>query len=144
MFSKIKEWLLRYIPAEIFAIIGVFVGGELANFFFHNQALTAICGTLGENIGFYGKILYKDIKARRKKDENITFIGLLKVLRDTIFEFGIAEYLDLIIRPSSMYFFQRVIGNATLGLIVGKFTADVTFYTPAIIFYELRKKFLDD
>src|SRR5258708_27967412 len=136
--------LLCNTPAEIFAIIGVFVGGELANLIFHNPVLTAVCGTLGENIGFYGKILYKDIQIRRKKDESITVIGLLKVLRDTIFEFGIAEYLDLIIRPSSMYFFQRVFGNATMGLVVGKFFADVTFYTPAIVFYELRKKFLND
>ena len=101
-------------------------------------------GTLGENTGFYGKILYKDIQKRRKKDEKITFIGLLKVLRDTIFEFGIAEYLDLLIRPTAMYFFPKIIGNVTIGLLVAKFAADVTFYTPAIIFYELRKKVFRD
>ncbi len=144
MFFKLKEWFLRYFPAEIFAIIGVFIGGTIANFLFHNPVVTALLGTLGENIGFYGKILYKDIQLRKKKDEKITLLGLFKVLRNTIFEFGIAEYLDLIIRPSVMYYFSTVLGNVTLGLLIGKFVADITFYSPAILFYELRKRIFQD
>jgi hypothetical protein len=144
MLPKIKEWLWRYLPAEVFALIGVFIGGTLANLLFHNSVATALFGTLGENVGFYGKILYKDIQVRKKKDEKITFLGMLKVLRDTIMEFGIAEYLDLIIRPTLMWFFPRVVGNVTLGVLIGKFAADITFYTPAIFFYELRKKVFKD
>lgn len=142
--KKIREWLGRYFPAEIFAIIGVLVGGSLGNFLFHNPVMTALSGTIGENIGFYGKILYKDVQDRHKKDQKITFLGMLKVLRNTIVEFGLAEYLDLVIRPTAMYFFPLWLGNVTLGLIVAKFAADITFYTPAILFYELRKKFLND
>lgn len=61
------------------------------------------------------------------------------------FEFGVAEYFDsFVMRPTMMYLMPRITGNLTLGLILGKFTADVTFYVPTIIFYELRKKYLKD
>jgi hypothetical protein len=142
--SKIIEWIKRYLPAEIGAIIGVTIGGSLAQFLFHSTAITAIGGTIGENVGFYGKIVYKDIQEREEKDKRMTFLGVLKVIRNAVFEFGLAEYLDLLIRPTAMYFFTKLIGNPAIGLLVGKFAADVTFYTPAIIFYELRKRLLTD
>ena len=99
----------------------------------------------GENIGYYGQILYTDIKARKEKDEKITLIGLLKVLRNTVIEFGPGEYLDsFIIRPAAMYFFPRVTGSVVLGLFLGKISADVTFYLPTIFAYEFRKKRFKD
>ena len=35
-----------------------------------------------------------------------------------------------------------MIGSLTGGLVVGKLTADITFYIPTIIAFELRNKFL--
>jgi hypothetical protein len=143
--KKLTEWLKRYVPAEVFAFIGAVTGGLAGHYLFHNEIVTALCGTWGENVGFYGKILYRDVQERRKRDEKITGLGMLKVLRNTVVEFGIAEYLDsFLIRPFAMYFFPRALGNVALGLVVGKFAADITFYFPTIFFYEVRKKYLKD
>lgn len=144
MKSKIIEWLNRYLSAEVFSLIGVLFLGTLVQLISHNSIFTAVAGTLGENVGFYGNILYKDIQKRKKRDHKLTFMGMLKVVRNAAVEFGLAEYLDLIIRPSLMYFFQQAIHNTQLALLVAKFSADITFYSPAILFYEIRKKFLKD
>ncbi len=145
MGKKIIEWIKRYLPAEIFAIIGALCGSMIAYFIFKNSIFTALGGTWGENIGYYGKILYNDIKDRKSKDKKITFIGLVKVLRNTILEFGAGEYFDsFLIRPAAMYFFPKLIGNVPIGILLGKLSADVTFYIPTIISYELKKKYIKD
>ncbi len=143
--SKIKEWLVRYLPAEIVAIIGAMIGGLATHYFFDNPVITALGGTWGENIGYYGQILYADLKSRKEKDEKITPAGVLKVLRNVIVEFGPGEYLDsFVIRPAAMYFFPQATGNVALGLLLGKLSADVTFYLPTIFAYEFRKKVFKD
>jgi hypothetical protein len=142
--TKAIEWTKRYLPAELFGIIGVFLGGFIFNSVFHTLALTAIGGTIGENVGYYGTIVYQDIRKRQQKEQKVTFLGIIKVIRNAMFEFGVAEYADLIIRPTAMYLFPKIMENIPLGLIIGKFVADITFYAPAIIFYELRKKVLTD
>ncbi|MBD3362450.1 hypothetical protein GF362_01910 [Candidatus Dojkabacteria bacterium] len=145
LYQKFVEWLKRYLPAEILAITGALVIGGLAHIIFQNGAVTALAGTWGENIGFYGKILYEDIRKRKQKDERITFIGMLKVLRGIIVEFGAGEYLDsFVIRPGAMYVFPKLLGSTFWGLLVGKLTADITFYLPTVISYELKKKYLKD
>ena len=92
--TKIKEWLRRYFPAEIAAIIGAMSGGLLVHYFFDNSILTALGGTWGENLGYYGKILHSDIKARKEIDEKITLYGIVKILRKAVVEFGLTEYMD--------------------------------------------------
>ena len=142
---KIVEWLKRYVPAEIVAVVGALVGGLITHQLFGHPVLTALGGTWGENLGFYGKIIYSDIQARRQKDEKITLIGFLKVVRNIVFEFGVAEAADsFVLRPMAMYVFPQLTGNVALGLLLGKFSADLTFYLPTIIFYELRKKLFKD
>ncbi len=142
---KIKEWVLRYLPAEITAIIGAMLGGLVIHYIFGNPILTALGGTWGENIGYYGKILHSDYKARKELDEKVTLFGFVKVIRNAVVEFGLAEYFDsFLIRPLTMYFFTKWSGNVAIGLFLGKLSADVTFYAPTIFFYELRKKYLVD
>ncbi len=143
--SKVKEWLNRYFPAEITAIIGAMCGGLITHYLVGNPYLTALGGTWGENLGYYGKVLHSDVSARKKVDEKTTFSGIVIVLRNAIVEFGLAEYFDsFLIRPLTMYFFTKWTDNVAIGLFLGKISADVTFYAPAIFFYELRKKYLKD
>jgi len=145
MKGKIIDWIKRYLPAEIFAIIGALVGGSIIHLQFNNPILTALGGTWGENIGFYGYIISTDIRKRKKKDKEITPLGALKILRDLILEFGAGEYLDsFVIRPFAMYYFPTLLNNVPLGLLLGKLTADVTFYIPTIFSYEMRKKYVRD
>jgi len=104
---KIKIWLKRYLPAEIFATTCALLGGGITNLLFHNPILTALGSTWGENLGYYGTIIF-----------------------------------SFIIRPFAMYIFPKITHNLYLGLIIGKLTADITFYIPTIIAFELKNKFL--
>ncbi len=143
MKAKIKTWLKRYLPGEIFGTIGALIGGSTINFIFHNSILTALGATWGENIGYYGVIFYRDLMKIKHKNNYLN--DIFKVIRDLILEFGPSEYFDsFLIRPLAMYFFPKVLNNLTLGLIIGKLAADITFYIPTIIAFELRKKFLGD
>ncbi len=145
IYRKIIEWIKRYLPAEICAIIGAITGGLTIHFLFTNPYLTALGGTWGENIGYYGKIVYQDLKQRTKQDRKLSIIGILKTIRNLIVEFGPSEYIDsFIIRPVMMYIFPQIIKNVFIGLFIGKLVADITFYIPTIISYEFRKKVFKD
>jgi hypothetical protein len=134
--SKIREWISRYLPAEIAAIIGAVVGGLLTNFLFNNPFITAFGATWGENVGYYGKFILNDFKQRKP---------IIKFFRDLLIEFGPGEYLDsFVIRPFTMYFFPKVTGNLALGLFFGKISADVIFYFFTIPGYEFIKKYIKD
>lgn len=117
----------------------------LLRFLFHNPIITALGGAWGDNLGFYGLILYKDVRERERRDQKVTFIGLLKVLRNAVAEFGPGEYLDsFVIRPAFMYLFPMWLHHDILGITIAKFAADITFFLPTIVSYEIRKKFLKD
>ena len=145
MARKKHEWLRRYLPADIIALGTLFVGGAAAHYFFQNAIVTAFGATCGENVGYYGTILYADLRARKKRDKKLRFVGVCKVLRNMVIEFGPAEYLDsFFIRPAVIYLFMWFTGSVPIGLFLGKIVADVSFYIPTITAYELRKKYLRD
>ncbi len=143
--KKIKERINRYLfPTLLSVFFSLFLGLGLKAIF-HEPLITALGGTWGDNIGFYGLIFYRDIKERKKIDKKITFLSVLKVIRNAIAEFGIAEYLDsFIIRPAFMLFFPQLLHNDVLGILVAKFAADITFFLPTVIFYEIRKRVFRD
>lgn len=62
-----------------------------------------------------------------------------------LLEFGPAESMDsFLVRPAAMYFFPKLLGNIALGLLAGKLAADILYYIPTIMGYELRKKYFKD
>lgn len=145
MRSKIREWLGRYLPAEIYAFVGSLAAAYSAQYFFGNIVVTAIAATWGDTIFYYARILFVDMQVRRKRDEKISIVGFLKVLRNEVVEFGSAEYLDsFFIRPLAIFVALKVTENLPLGLFLGKIGADVTFYIPTIFGYEIRKKYFRD
>ena len=149
MKNKIKKWLKRYLPAEIFGTLSAIAGAGLAYSMTNNGIISAYAGTISENVGFYGYMLIKEVydsKIHHKNNNRkYTFTSFLKNARNLILEFGLAEIFDsLLLRPFFMYLFPLIIGNFALGIFVGKIVADITFYIPAIIAYELRKKHLID
>jgi len=144
MKKKIKSWLKRYLPAEVGALAGVLLGGYIGNALFHNPLLTALGSSWGENMGYYGIIIYRDIKKLKKTHKKITFSVFIKLIRNLVLEFGPSQYLDSIIRPFSLYIFPLFLHNLYMGLIVGKYAADIIFYIPTIISFELKNKFLGE
>lgn len=143
--QKLKEWLKRYLLAEILGLAIVLLVSNLVYFLFGNIILAAFLGTWSENITYYGTIAYKDLKLRKQNHGQITFWGFLKVFRNIIVEFGPAEYLDsFIIRPFYMILFPYLIPNYSLAVLIASVLANITYYVPTIISYELRKKVFKD
>jgi len=148
MKQKVKEWLQRYLPAEILSIIFTLISTWLVFEWTHNAITTALAGTWGGNIGYFGYILVSDILNSINKCKNnnqkYSWINLWINIKALVIEFGVAELVDsLLIRPALMYYFPIWLGNLSLGVIAAKLAADVTFYIPAIISYELGKKYMN-
>jgi hypothetical protein len=146
---KVKEWLKRYVPAEVISLSSALI---LANIVFHytdSTPFAAIAATWGENVGFFGTIIYRDVKESRKqhklRDLKYNHRSFLKNMRNIVVEFSIPEILDtLVIRPLTMFFMIHQFGNLQIGVIAGKIAADIVYYIPLVIMYELRKKHLTD
>ncbi|MCK5333609.1 MAG: hypothetical protein KAJ24_03785 [Candidatus Aenigmarchaeota archaeon] len=143
--SKLREWFDRYAFTEFIALLIGLAFANIAMHLWNNIIIAAFLATWGDNIGFYGIIIYKDMKLRKKKDKKITFHGVLKVARNTIVEFGPAEYLDsFLLRPFHLASLPYLLSNYSLAIIIGTVLADITYYIPVITSYEFRKKVFRD
>ena len=145
MKNKVKEWIKRYLPAEVFSIIVTLVSSVLTYRLTKNNLTTALVGTLVGNIGYFGTILLTDIFTVKRdlklKNKSYTLKTFGLNIRALFIEFGIAEFFDsLFVRPTLMYYLPIWVNNLSLGIILAKFAADITFYVPAIISYELSKE----
>jgi ornithine decarboxylase len=122
--SRVREWVNRYLPAEAAAIAGAVLAAWLVDRV-HFAAATAFAGAIGETLAFYAVII-----ARQR--------GVL--LRSLLIEFGVAESADtFLVRPLAMYIASALVGQAVLGVVLGKLAADVVFYGLAITGYEINR-----
>ncbi len=145
MKQKAKEWLKRYLPAEILSIIATLISSVLTFKLTNSHLTTALVGTWVGNIGYFGYILLSDIYVTNKelmlKNKQYTFKTFGKNLSALFVEFGIAEFFDsLFVRPALMYYLPIWVNDISWGVILAKFAADITFYIPAIVSYEVSKK----
>lgn len=141
--SNFKEWFDRYKYAELSATSAVLASSEFSRIF--DGLTTAYLITFAEYFSFYGVILfmaYKKLEAtNRLLDTKTTLKEVVFFLRNMILEFGYPSFLDFfIIRPFCMFWMPILTGNYFTGIILGKITADSTFYALAILNYELLKK----
>jgi hypothetical protein len=143
---KIIEWIRRYVPAEVLSLITTFISAGLTFNYTQNHITAALAGTWGGNAGFFGYILALDIlrSARECHLKNISYKSrdLWKNIRALLVEFGITEIADsFFIRPFLMYYLPVLLNDFSMGILLAKVAADVTFYIPAIFFYEVNKKY---
>jgi hypothetical protein len=149
MKKKIKIWIRRYFPAEVMGTLGAVALPTVLFLFTDSLVLLALAGTWGENGGFYGMMIGREVmqSKRQYKKENKRYgvKAFGKNIRNIVIEFGAGESLDsFIVRPAVMMVTLNLFSNMQLGILVGKIAADVIFYIPVIISYELRKKHLKD
>lgn len=141
MKKKFKSWFKRYLPAEIACTIGAILAPTLLAFYTDNLIALALAATWGENLGFYGTMLIQELREKEK----LNLKNFYKSIRNITIEFGLAESIDsFLTRPAIIFFTTSYIENLQLAVLVGKIAADIIFYIPAIIGYELRKKHLKD
>jgi hypothetical protein len=143
---KTKEWLHRYIPAEVLGTVGALIGAWLVFTHTHSYIGAAASGWVGEGIGFYGYFITTELLAGSKKFKDQTVIkriwlAISAASTNLFVEFLPAELFDnFIIRPYAMFIAPQYIHPYPVGFLVGKFSADLVFYVFAIIGYEARKR----
>lgn len=147
MKTKILIWINRYLPAEIICISGGLIIGLIANHLNSSATATAFIVSWAETILYYLSIIigdvYKNIKRHQRQSQRYSTKTFLIDIRNVLIEFGIGELLDtMFIRPAAIFLMTRLIGNVGLGILVGIILADIFFYLPTIIMYELRNKYL--
>ncbi|MBW3128952.1 hypothetical protein [Hymenobacter profundi] len=145
MRQHVREWLRRYLPAELASVAATLLGAALAYALTQQRLTAALAATWAGNVAYFGLILARDVRTTQRRlqatGHTYTTSDLLRNLRALVIEFGVAEVLDsFLIRPTLLYYVPLWVGNFAGGVLLAKFAADVTFYVPAIIGYELSKK----
>lgn len=146
--SRKKEWLKRYIPAEILGTFIALIGAWSTYAHSHSYIAATATGWIGEGIGFYGYFITIELlqnHVRYAEHRIIKRLALAVVAASTnlLVEFMPAEVFDnFIIRPFAMYLAPQYIHPYPLGFLVGKFSADLIFYVLAVAGYEARKHWL--
>ncbi len=143
--NRLQEWLRRYGPAEVLSVAATLGGVGAAHAAGASAVATALIGTWAGNVAYFGWMLAADIQHTRRllraTQQPYTRRTLGRNLRALAVEFGPAELLDsFCIRPALMYWLPLLTGSLGWGSLAAKFAADLTFYVPAILSYELSKK----
>lgn len=143
--AKASEWLRRYGVAELCGVGAALAGSLAVRALTGSDVLAAYGGALGENLGYYGVIVGRDVahdlRMATASGRGYGARGVLCTIRNLVFEFGVAELIDTgVLRPLAMMLGMRYFGRG-VGLVVGKLVADVAFYVPVIGAYELRRRF---
>jgi len=139
--KKLKEWFNRYALAELIGIIFALVFSNFSMLLLGNIIVSGFTATWANSLGFYGIIINRDLREKRKRDKKLGMKDYLIQLRNTFIEFGPAEYLDsFLIRPFCLILFPYMISNYSLAIFIGTILADITYFIPTIISYEFRKK----
>ncbi len=146
--QKIIIWVKRYLLADILSTVLSLATAWLIMESTEDRVLAAFVGSAVASISFYGIIaiadVRKSIKLHKSENRKYKIKSFLIDFRNLIIEFGPAEILDVLaVRPFFMYLIPKVTGDFLLGTFIGKMIADVIFFIPAILMYELRKKHLD-
>jgi hypothetical protein len=146
--NKRREWLRRYIPAEILGTITALIGAWVVYAHTHSYVAATTSGWVGEGIGFYGYFIILELLANSKRYNQHSFLkrtslAISAASTNLLVEFMPAELLDnFIIRPFAMFEAPHYIHPYPVGFLVGKFSADIIFYALAIMGYEARKRWL--
>ena len=146
--EKRLEWLQRYIPAEILGTTIALIGAWTVYIHSHSFVAAAAAGWLGEGFGFYGYFIVTELILNTERYAQYSFVKRISLAfvaagTNLLVEFVPAELLDsFIVRPFLMYLVPHYIHPYPIGFLAGKFSADIIFYTLAIVGYEARKHWL--
>lgn len=127
-------WLRRYLPSEALGVAAMLLGALMTHALTGNVVLTALVGSWLETLAYYGVFLVRALRT----SERITFGLVRTTLRNLALEFGPAELLDsLVVRPAAIAAGLALAPHPVLGTLAGKLVADVVFYLPTILSFEL-------
>jgi hypothetical protein len=134
-YSKCIRRIKRYGPWEIFATTGALLWGYIASRWTTNPAIIGYAGAWWENFLYYGYFLFKEYR-----DQQLFYnkkISLWTVFSGMISEFWPGELLDsFVMKPLLMWIWSERFG--VIGFIIGKYTADVVYYSLATVLYNKK------
>lgn len=144
MRTRLQEWLRRYGPAEVLSLLATLGAALVATQAGCGGVAVALAATWAGNVTYFGWVLGQDVwhtrRALHQQGRPYSPAVLGRNLQALVVEFGVAEVVDsLLVRPALMYWLPLWLGSVARGVLVAKLAADVTFYIPAIISYELSK-----
>lgn len=129
--SKVKDWIKRYLSAEIVATATAYIASDLTYKLTKSEAYAALAATHAGNIGYYGTIISRDLV----KENN----SLRKELGRVVAEFGPAFIIDsFFARPLLTKYATERLGRLE-GVVTGKALSDAVFYSIVIPSYEFLK-----
>jgi hypothetical protein len=136
---RVGEWVRRYGPAELLALIGALAGWLAADLATGNTFVAAYAAAIGDNVAYYGFLATREVRAQRTVAGSRLGAGA-RAFGALAIEFGPAEALDsLAVRPACVAVGVAALGPVA-GVLAGKLVADLVFYVPVIVTYELRKR----
>jgi len=146
--AKRKEWLRRYIGAEILGTLIALAAAWVVYAQTKSFVAATAAGWIGEGIGFYGYFITTELIFHSKRYSHHGIVKRVTLAvsaasTNLLVEFMPAEIIDnILIRPYLMYLVPPYIHPYPLGFLVGKFSADILFYVLAIAAYETKKVWL--
>lgn len=145
--ARLQRWVRRYGPAEILSVGATLGGVGIAHAGGLGPVGTALAGTWAGNVAYFGWIGAADIRQARRAHhaagQSYGWRGLAHNLRALAVEFGPAEVFDsLLIRPALLYWLPLWLHSLAWGTLAAKLAADITFYLPTIVSYELSRRHL--
>ncbi len=140
--SKLKEWVRRYLPCEIAGTAAEFGAAGAAYAGTGSLAVAAVAATVGASVGYYAAAYASALRwsyrnqAHRRGARRLAVANLL-ALRSVAVEFGPAELIDSVaVRPLAFYAGPLMFGDVLAGWVFGKLVSDVAFYACAIFSFE--------
>ncbi len=146
--TKARQWLKRYIPAEILGTLCAVLAAWVTFNHTHSYVAATASGWVGEGVGFFGYFISVELIENRKRYNEQAFVKRISLAiaaasTNLLVEFLPAEIIDnIFIRPALMYIVPQYIKPYAVGFLIGKFSADLLFYALAIVGYEARKRWL--
>lgn len=137
--AKSRLWIARYGWAEVASIATSYLGYFSTVHVTQSTIAGAFGAAIGENVGYYSCIIWRELASRRRMGETFTPKMLAKTAWALLLEFGVAELLDsFVVRPSASYLAVDMFGTHA-GIIIGKLAADAVFYVLVITIYTRLK-----
>ena len=141
---RLQGWVKRYGVSYVLATVAAYVGYFTVRGITASDVAAAFGASVSESLTFFSTIVISEVSADRAKArrrlQTYGWRHTVGTIRNLFMEFGLAELLDTgFIRPLAVGISSRHLGPG-VGVLLGSTVADITFYAPSILFYEIRKK----
>jgi hypothetical protein len=142
--TKALEWVKRYAPSEVLGLAAALTTYTLGRSRGVDPVLLAFLAAWSETITFYAVIVVRQLRADRRAARLAQQpYRALHTLSRLVLEFGPAEFFDsAVVRPVALWSLPQLLPGVA-GVVAGKLCADIAFYVPAIISYEVAKKHVE-